>query len=92
MGPSTGLSASAATLVGKNGLHTLEYRTSLWHLVYNEYNDANKNPLDGRLFSRLKNPGPYGFQALGAAAFVSFARTVEVPSILLALKKKKHRV
>jgi len=92
LGPAAGASASYATRIDNKGLHTLEYGTSLWHLVYNEYNNANANPSAGRLFAQLKQPGPYGFQGQGGAAFAAFAQGVRLPSPLLALKLKNQKV
>lgn len=56
------------------GIYTFRWQTDLFHLVFNELNDANANPVAGRLFARLHRPGPYNFQELGQAAFKSFAR------------------
>lgn len=92
MGPGAGSAASAAILVGNKGLHTIEYRTALWHLIYNEYKDANQNPIDARLFHRLKQPGPYGFQDIGNVSFLTFSRQVKLPSLKPALKLTKRRV
>ncbi len=92
LGPGAGYSASAATLVVKDGLHTIEYSTSLWHLVYNEYKNANLDPGSGRLFAKLKQPGPYGFQEVGAVAFSSFAKTVKLPNPFIAVKRRTQRV
>lgn len=60
--------------------YTFTYGTSLFHLVFNEFNDANANPEAGRLFARLIQPGPYNFQELGRNAFLDVARTVDLPS------------
>ncbi len=92
LGPGAGKSASAATLIGKDGLHTIEYSTSLWHLVYNEYSNANLDPGGGRLFAKLKQPGPYGFQGIGGIAFSAFAQSVKLPPVTPAIKLKKMSV
>jgi hypothetical protein len=49
------------------GQYSFSYQTSLPHLVYNEYHNANiERPPE--LFSELKNPGPYNFQQHTKAA------------------------
>ena len=63
------------------GVYTFTYGTTLFHLVFNEYNDANANPEAGRLFSRLREPGPYNFQEIGKNAFEDYVKgLVELPS------------
>lgn len=59
------------------------YQTSLKHLVYNEYNNANISP-DPGLLSQLINPGPYGFQNTAREAFLRSIRSVSLPGL------KKH--
>jgi len=54
------------------------YSTTLRHLIYNEFNNANITP-DPGLFSRLITPGPYRFQEKGLAAFREFAGNVHLP-------------
>jgi len=49
------------------GIGRFFYSTDLPHLIYNEYHNANQDP-DRALFSRLKHPGPYGFQKAGFRA------------------------
>jgi hypothetical protein len=44
------------------------YSTTLDHLIYNEYTNANLFP-DPTLLSQLKNPGPYHFQEKAEVAF-----------------------
>jgi hypothetical protein len=61
-------------------------------LVYNEYNNANANPIEGRLFARLLRPGPYHFQDKAALAFRQFSKTVRLPSPMLAISKKTKMV
>lgn len=56
------------------GRVSFKYKTTLPHLVYNEYNNANDNP-DPTLFGKLRNPGPYGLQELGKQAFIREVRT-----------------
>lgn len=63
------------------GLYTFTYGTTLFHLVFNEFNDANSNPEAARLFAKLHQPGPYNFQDIGKDAFEEYARTsVDLPS------------
>jgi hypothetical protein len=91
-GSTYGQSHSGANLIIYNGAYILEYSTDLWHLVYNEFSNANANPVEGRLFARLRNPGPYHFQELAAEEFRNFAKTVRLPSPMLAMVIKKHTV
>ena len=49
------------------------YETSLGHLIYNEFNNAN---LVG---FHLKHPGPYFFQQKGRDEFESFAKQARMP-------------
>jgi hypothetical protein len=73
------------------GLYTFTFETSLPHLVYNEFNNANITP-DPALFSRLIQPGPYGFQQAGLKVFQEYAKTVRLPNPWVSLKVKTHRV
>ena len=92
VGPGAGDAASSASLKAENGVFTLEYTTSLWHLVYNEYNNANADPKAARLFAQLLRPGPYKFQEQGGEVFKDFAKQVRLPSPWKALKLTKKRV
>jgi len=77
------------------GVFTFTYGTSLFHLVFNEFQDANASPRAGRLFARLKEPGPYNFQEIGKDAFEDYAKdAVELPSPWrkAVLKIKRIRV
>lgn len=68
-------------------LFTFTYGTTLFHLVFNEFNDANASPKAGRLFHRLLEPGPYNFQEVGRDAFEEYTRSnVKLPSPWQALK------
>jgi hypothetical protein len=82
-----GLSASEGgwNVKASDGQFTFFYSTILPHLVYNEYNNANENP-DATLFSRLLEPGPYGFQDRGRAAFLSVASRVRLPAPKLNIR------
>jgi hypothetical protein len=91
-GPSYGQSKSAGRVTIFSGAYVAEYYTSLWHLVYNEYNNANDNPEAGRLFARLHKPGPYNFQSTAAKAFLIFSRKVRLPSPRLALTRTRKTV
>jgi hypothetical protein len=91
-GPNYGKSHSSARKTIYDGAYVLEYTTDLWHLCYNEISNANTNPEEGRLFARLKNPGPYAFQELAAEEFRQYAKSVRLPPPLLAITIKTHTV
>jgi hypothetical protein len=78
-------------MVVHGGIYRLEYQTSLWHLIYNEYNQGNLNKEEARVYSRLLHPGPYAFQERAGEAFQSFAQTVRLPSpwLLMIIKHKR---
>lgn len=63
-----------------DGVFQMVYQSDLWHLVYNEHNDGNANKEQARVFYRLLQPGPYNFQALGAAAFLESIKGVTLPN------------
>jgi hypothetical protein len=67
------------------GQFTFEYATTLAHLIYNEFHNANLTP-DSTLFSRLLTPGPYHFQEKGRQAFEQFASGVTLPDPVFRLK------
>ncbi len=91
-GPEAGAAKSSAKVTIFDFAYVAEYGTDLWHLVYNEYNNANANPIEGRLFSRLKKPGPYHFQQMAGAAFMLFAKTLSLPSPWKSLKITRRMV
>ena len=62
-----------------------EYTNDLHYLTFNEYNNANAGG-DPAVYSRLKNPGPYNFQARAGAAFENSARYARLPSPWSSLK------
>ncbi len=62
-----------------SGQYHFEYTNSLEYLTFNEYHDANAGG-DPKVFSRLKNPGPYDFQGKGRAAFEADAKSARLPS------------
>jgi len=72
------------------GLFTFQYSTSLAHLIYNEFNNANASP-DPTLFARLLQPGPYKFQEKGERAFKEFAAGVRLPNPNRALTVRTVR-
>lgn len=93
-GPTAGTDHSSARLTIYDGAYVVEYQTNLWHLVYNESNNANANPTEGKLFSAggLRNPGPYRFVEQANSVFEGYAHTVQLPSPWLALKTKERKV
>lgn len=92
LGPQYGSAQSTGKLTIYAGAYVLEYSTNLWHLIYNEFHDGNANKEEARVYSRLKNPGPYHFQELAAEAFRQYAKTVRLPSPLLATLRQTHSV
>jgi len=65
----------------QKGQYSFKYETDLFHLVFNEFKNANENPKAGGLFSRLLEPGPYGFQEIGKNAFEDYVQNeTELPS------------
>lgn len=94
-GPRAGFqhSKGSVTKDASIGLFTFTYGTDLFHLVFNEEQNANANPAAGRLFAKLKEPGPYNFQEIGADAFDDYARTqIVMPSPWGSLKTTQIRV
>ncbi len=92
IGPPYGYARSAARMVVGDGTYILEYSTSLWHLVYNEYNNANANKKAAHVFSHLKTPTPYHFQERAGEVFKQFAQTVKLPSPWAILQVKSQKV
>ena len=70
------------------GQFSFFYRTTLAHLIYNEFNNANVNP-DPTLFSFLHNPGPYHFQQRGRLAFLRVAADARLPNPFNSVTKIK---
>lgn len=62
------------------GRYTFTYGTTLAHLIYNEFNNANANP-DPTLFAYLHEPGPYNFGAKGKDAFDRATAGVSLPPV-----------
>lgn len=81
LGPGAGAAASTGRFGGsiQTGLFTFEYTTTLEHLIFNEFNNANVT-IDPKVFSTLKRPGPYHFQEKGQAAFLASVSGVRLPS------------
>ena len=75
----------------EKGQYAFRFETSLSHLIFNEFANANISP-DPTLFAKLLQPGPYGFQQIGARVFQEFAKTVRLPNPLDSLKITRHRV
>lgn len=77
----------------QQGIVTFTYTTQLKHLIYNEFNNANVTP-DSTLFSRLLQPGPYGFQERGREAFERVMAGIEMldPTDSRYLKIKRRTV
>lgn len=73
------------------GQVSFSYETTLDHLIYNEYTNANQVP-DPTLYSRLLRPGPYNFQAAGAAAFLKEVRDITLPDPRQFTKKSVRKV
>ncbi len=65
------------------GFYTFTYQTSLPHLIWNEYHNANQEPDETKWKppALLLKPGPYEFQAKGLIAFNRFAKGVVLPSV-----------
>ena len=81
-----GASQGHLTLNLQKGKYTVHYSTTLKHLVFNEYNNANAHGF------HLKNPGPYNFQVKGQAAFEAYASTIRLYSPWKFLTPKVYKV
>ena len=77
----------------ENGLGRFFYTTDLKHLIWNEYHNANVER-DPGIFSKLKHPGPYGFQEQGLAAvrLVLAENQVGLPNPTLATRIQRVKV
>jgi hypothetical protein len=91
-GPKYGKEHSSARKTIYDGAYVLEYTTDLWHLVYNNLHNANANPEEGRLFAKLRQPGPYNFTEIAAEEFKQYAKSIRLPSPSLAMTIKTHMV
>lgn len=74
-----------------SGRFQFSYETSLKHLIYNEFNNANVTP-DPDLFSRLLKPGPYQFQDRAREAYLRAIRGIGIPDPRKFIKIKVKRV
>ncbi len=93
LGPSTGAAQSTGTFTvdRRRGIFRAKYSTSLEHLIFNEFNNANAGG-DPKVFARLRNPGPYGFLDKGAAAFERAAAQGKLPEkVPIKVTKKDIR-
>lgn len=61
------------------------YKTSLPHLIYNEYNNANISP-DPSLFGKLRRPGPYQFQSKANVVAAPALKDFKPPDIRKYIK------
>jgi len=90
-----GLSRSDGVVVSDPaaGKFFMHYETSLPHLIWNEFHNANIDP-DPTKFRDvdLIDPGPYEFQKLGQEAFERYAAGVSLPDPYLSLRVRTIRV
>lgn len=84
-----GLSASQGSLEAdkSNLIYSFTYATTLRHLIFNEFNNANASP-DSTLFGTLKKPGPYRFQQKGKIAVSSILKDLRLPDLNKFIKTK----
>lgn len=80
LGVGAGISQSTGRLEINVGVgdYGFEYSTTLRHLIFNEFHNANVTP-DPAVFSRLRRPGPYQFQEAGRTAFEEVAAQAKLP-------------
>jgi hypothetical protein len=73
---------------------TFTYSTTLAHLIWNEYHNANVDPDPTKWPppNELVEPGPYHFQDAGAKKFKQFADDVMLPSPWKFVTVKEYRV
>lgn len=85
-----GANASKGDIVidRNQGAFYFTYETSLPHLVYNEYNNANIVP-DDTLFGKLRKPGPYDFQVAARRAFETEIRNFRLPDPFQFLVRRR---
>jgi len=74
--------------------YVFTYSTTLAHLIWNEFHNANIDPDPTKWPppAVLKKPGPYEFQKLGQEAFEKFAAGVSLPDPFVALRTRQIRV
>ena len=93
LGPGAGRATSTGTIDidKRRGIFRAEYSTSLEHLIFNEFNNANAGG-DPKIFARLRKPGPYGFLEKGNSAFERAASRDSLPDkVPLKIKKREIR-
>ncbi|MCA9069149.1 MAG: hypothetical protein KDA84_09515 [Planctomycetaceae bacterium] len=76
-----GRSAGKGKVISKENtsFFAFRYQTTLAHLVYNEFNNANVTP-DPGLYAALLRPGPYRFQEAAGSAFLKEAAKARLPN------------
>ena len=77
-----GIGESTAEFIAGPSEYSFTYNTALPHLNINEYYDANQWGL------HLKQPGPYGFQEQGKAAFEAVVSEFEWPELVYEIETK----
>lgn len=65
------------------------YETDLHYLAWNEFNTATQGDGSGWFSRHRSGPGPYRFQAAGAADFNSFAANVKLPNPIEFINPKR---
>lgn len=80
LGPAEGAARSTGVFGGddKRGEFFFEYTTTLEHLIFNEFNNANTT-FDPHIFYRLRKPGPYRFQEKGRVAALAAMQDITFP-------------
>ena len=91
LGPGAGAAASSGRFGGsiRDGVFTFEYKTTLEHLIFNEFNNANVT-IDPNVFASLRNPGPYRFQERGLAAFLAVVRNARLPEPIIGVRSTRR--
>ena len=75
--------------IAKNRSYYFWYETDLRYLAFNEFNEAVAGDVSGWFSTHRGGPGPYRFQAAGAAEFLSFAQNVKLPNPLEYIKPQR---
>lgn len=87
----TANSTGSLDLDKSTGRYTFTYGTTLAHLIWNEFNNANASP-DPTLFAYLHEPGPYNFQAKGKDAFDRANSGLKLPPVSDFVTAKRVKV
>lgn len=76
------------------GTYTFTYSTTLAHLIWNEFHNANIDPDPTKWPppAVLRQPGPYEFEKAGEEAFKKYAEGVRLPNPLAAITVTDIRV